>query len=312
MKDLHLVEQARGVLDGEDKLEDDELSGIVEDLERMLENSEVVEVEHGFDMTVEGEEETKGCYQLNARQVLFLTFVGNAVFTIAQFVGSIISNSLALYGDSWDMGIDTITYSLNWYVEKAKAKGHHSTRALKTLEIRVSLLSALALILATVYLFYQGEGRLQHPSQQHEKPGWVILFASLNLVLDIMQIGMFVQQWWLTRGCSGIRRSMNVNLVSAAAHVAADTMRTLSEEVSAQLAVLGDFDPVVTDAWASFIVNIIVLLSGIILLITVVNKCRETKAVKYSQVNDLANCVELLSVQTQEEDETMGILHGGL
>ena len=64
----------------------------------------------------------------------------------------------------------------------------------------------------------------------------------------------------------------NVNMLSAAAHVFADSMRTVSELVSSALAVWFGLDAVVTDAWASFLVNTSVLVAALALLYSLVRR----------------------------------------
>jgi len=232
--------------------------------------------------------------QLSAQQVLLITLSTTGIFTCSQFTGAVLSNSLALYGDSCDMAIDTATYALNWWVERKRSQGGVTAAFVQT-ELWASLISALALIAVTLYLFYEGVSRVMEPSDEEEDPMYVVVFSSLNLAINVLQVGMFVQQFGLcsTRAAqvepeaeaeaeweedapekqSGAP-ALNMNVASAAAHVGADTARTLTELVSAHLAVLAGFDPVVTDAWGSFVVNIFVLVSGTGLLYAVVKQWR--------------------------------------
>lgn len=207
------------------------------------------------------------------KQALLVTLITNAIFTVSQFVGAILANSLALYGDSVDMAIDTATYALNWYVERERdRKG--GERRFDRLEISVSLVSAVTLLVATGLLFWGGAHRLRDPTSQTERPAIVLMFSGVNLIIDIAQGWMFVSQYRRYRQLKRSRPDApaNFNLASAAVHVLADTMRTVSEMVAAQLSMLGGFDPVVTDAWCSYVVNVIVMMSGLALCGSVLRK----------------------------------------
>lgn len=213
------------------------------------------------------------CCAKGPQRVLVVTLTTNAIFTLSQFVGAVLSNSLALYGDSLDMAIDTATYALNLWVECRRNSGQDPIRALRC-ELFASLVSGITLIVATIYLFYDATDRLIEEEGEEavtEEPLYVIVFAGVNLIIDFVQIGMFAREFLKTKN---EKEGMNVNLASAAAHVGADTTRTLSELVSAGLAVFGGFDPVETDAWGSFVVNGVVLVSAIGLLYTVYKKWR--------------------------------------
>lgn len=149
------------------------------------------------------------------------------------------------------------------------------------------------------FLFHDAVVRITHDHEDiTEKPMFVFVFSALNLVLDIVQaiaitttaitttittittthhyhpsshthhhhviqVTLYFRYWWREEDAI-----TNVNLLSAAAHVFADTIRTLSEMVSSSLAVWCALDPVTTDAWASFLVNFVVLVSAVGLMLS--------------------------------------------
>lgn len=211
------------------------------------------------------------------QRVLVVTIITNTLFTASQFVGAVLADSLALYGDSFDMAIDTATYVFNLWVERRRQSGSDPQHTAK-LEIIASLISALALIGASVYLFYDAAGRLSDGEDTDEEPVYVLIFSGLNLVIDIVQIVLFAREFLKHRELKARGASeLNVNLASAAAHVGADTTRTLSELVSAFLGEMHGIDPVRADAWGSFVVNGVVLITGIALLVTVFRKWRSLR-----------------------------------
>ena len=71
-------------------------------------------------------------------------------------------------------------------------------------------------------------------------------------------------------------------------HIMADTLRTVSELVSAQLSLSFGFDPVATDAWASFVVNLLVVGSALFLLKTVCTRMwRQRQGDSYVKVSQV-------------------------
>ena len=60
--------------------------------------------------------------------------------------------------------------------------------------------------------------------------------------------------------------SQNLNMASAYVHILADTLRTIGVLTSALLVWFGHLPGAVTDAWASLIVSVIVLLTGFIVV----------------------------------------------
>jgi Co/Zn/Cd efflux system component len=227
-----------------------------------------------------------GVFQLDSQQLMFATLVSTSVFTVSQFVGAVASNSLSLYGDSCDMAVDATTYVVNWYVERTRSNRSMSAPQLQKLENAATLVSGVALLVATMVLFYFGEQRLQHPdTTSTEDPGVVMAFSSVNLALDVVQITFFLRHFFTT---GQQHQAANVNLVSAGMHIMADTLRTVSELVSAQLSLSFGFDPVATDAWASFVVNLLVVGSALFLLKTVCTRMwRQRQGDSYVKVSQV-------------------------
>ena len=73
-----------------------------------------------------------------------------------------------------------------------------------------------------------------------EQPSVVFVFSLLNLLADVVQIALYSRL--LCNAQSAEDGLTNVNLLSAAAHVFADTIRTVSELLSASLALWCNLD----------------------------------------------------------------------
>lgn len=113
-----------------------------------------------------------GCCKNENVRVLWLMFVANTCFTIAQFIGAYLADSLAMYGDCSTMALDSFTYILNIYTEKQKSKGNGNGQTAK-LEIAVASVSIITLAGVTAYLLWDAILRLDSP---HNKRYLVNLF----------------------------------------------------------------------------------------------------------------------------------------
>ena len=246
------------------------------------------------DVAVGSDDDTKShccCWKVSAispETALLLTFGSNLLFTCSQCVGAYWSNSLALYGDSVDMAVDTATYGTNLWVERLRSQEKEKSQGLRsqekdksqarcvsfdTCELSVSLASASVLIFTTMILLHEGWQRLQHSEEEEEEPIYVMVFAWICLAMDLWQLTMFALAMRLHEGASvTTSANQNLNLVSALVHVVADTLRTVAELVGSHLAVFGGVDAVRSDAVSSFVVNGIVLVSGLWLVCKVFRK----------------------------------------
>jgi len=222
---------------------------------------------------------------MSTTDILFITLVTNTVFTVSQGVAAILSNSVSLQGDSADMAVDTVTYGLNYWVESNKKTETKDTKQkMACIESFVVAVSAFALLIFTCLLFVEAGERLRDGKDEYEVEAIVVfIFSSMNLAMNVVQATMFVQAFLRKEERS---ETANVNLLSAAAHVFADTLRTISEMVSSSLAVWAGLDPVLTDAWASLIVNTLVLASAAGLLYSLLQRwrayCREREGKEVS------------------------------
>ena len=104
-------------------------------------------------------------FQSSSKITLWLSLVITMVFTIVEFVGGIVSNSLALLSDSFHMLSDVLALGLSmvaiYFSSKPPTKNY--TYGFLRLEIIVAFLNGLALIVISLGIMYEGIMRIIHP-----------------------------------------------------------------------------------------------------------------------------------------------------
>jgi len=153
---------------------------------------------------------------MSATSVLQLTLFTTVTFTVAQIIAGHLSNSVSLQGDSADMIVDSITYSLNLWVEQRKLKPHQANSwKTETIEIVVVLSSTVVLMIFTGFLFQNAWDRITHAAGDvKEKPMFVFVFSLLNLCIDVFQCWLYIRFIRIKR--SSDDGATNINVLSAA------------------------------------------------------------------------------------------------
>jgi len=87
---------------------------------------------------------------------LFISVFLNAVITVAEFIGGILSNSLALISDAVHNLSDTLALAISYIAMLAgnKKSNEKKTFGYKRIEILAALFNAVVLIAISLYLFY--------------------------------------------------------------------------------------------------------------------------------------------------------------
>ena len=92
-------------------------------------------------------------------RALWATFLLNTIFTTAQMVGGVASNSLALISDTGTMFVDSATYAVNLVAEYYKEQ--LGGRGADVVEVVASIVSVVALIAVSVLIMHESILRLQ-------------------------------------------------------------------------------------------------------------------------------------------------------
>jgi cobalt-zinc-cadmium efflux system protein len=89
----------------------------------------------------------------------------NAVITVAEYIGGVVSGSLALISDAGHNLADVLALALGYAGERVSRGGpsRRFTFGLKRFEVLVALVNALALVAIGLYIVYEGVERYMNP-----------------------------------------------------------------------------------------------------------------------------------------------------
>ena len=115
---------------------------------------------------------------------LFITIILNLIITIAEIIGGIFSNSLALLSDALHNFSDVMALVIAYIANRLAGKDANksNTFGLKRAEIIAALFNASVLIGIGVFLIVESVHKIMHP--EHIKSLWVIGFGVLSVVLN--------------------------------------------------------------------------------------------------------------------------------
>lgn len=199
------------------------------------------------------------------KKALMLSFLLIAGFMFVEFVGGILTNSLALLSDAGHMLSDAVALglSLTALIFGQKAATAEKTYGYKRFEILAALLNGIALVVLSIYILYEAISRLSSPPQVIGKG--MIIISTIGLVINI------IVAWILSRGDA----KENLNVKSAFLHVIGDLMGSVGAIIAAILILTLGWN--IADPIASMIVSLLVLYSGWHILKESVNVLMESK-----------------------------------
>jgi cobalt-zinc-cadmium efflux system protein len=153
--------------------------------------------------------------QIN-KQGLVIAFVITFVIMIAEIIGGLLSNSLALLSDAGHMFTDTFALGLSlWAIKMAqKPATHRKTFGYHRLEILAALANGILLILISIWIFYEAYQRFFNPPEI--KSGLMLIIAIIGL------IGNFIGMTMLQRSSQN-----NLNVRGALLHMLGDTLSSV-------------------------------------------------------------------------------------
>lgn len=190
------------------------------------------------------------------------------------------------------MTVDVISYFVNYLAEKLK-DGRHE-RTVLYLELFPPSFSVVTLVIVTGFALRQAVDTLSNPEASLNNPNiqLMLLFSTLNLLLDFLNVGCFARADFEPMvGSSNGDRSIsmgngdatehtkllmddnnhheedsviqNLNMCSAWTHVCADTLRSVAVLIAAGIAtVFPDYvSPVSADSNATIVVSLVILIS---------------------------------------------------
>ncbi len=199
------------------------------------------------------------------KKALTISFCLIASFMLVEFIGGILTNSLALLSDAGHMLSDAVALGLSLaaLIFGERAATLDKTYGYKRFEILAALLNGIALVALSIYILYEAVVRLSSPPMVIGKG--MIIISVIGFVINI------IVAWILSRG----ETKDNLNIKSAFMHVLGDLLGSVGAIIAALLIIFLGWN--IADPIASMIVSVLVLYSGWHILKDSVNILMESK-----------------------------------
>ena len=152
----------------------------------------------------------------NSRKLIFVIAL-NFVITIAEVIGGLISNSLALISDSLHNLSDAAAILLSYIAIRISKRAHTLKRTFgyRRIQIIVALFNASVIILVSLFLFREAYERFLNPSPV--LGGIMLIVASIGLTANAVSVLLLK---------SGTKD--NLNIKSAYLHLLIDTLSSIA------------------------------------------------------------------------------------
>ncbi|MCL5772070.1 MAG: cation diffusion facilitator family transporter [Actinobacteria bacterium] len=152
---------------------------------------------------------------LSGKKIFWVTIL-NAVITIAEIFGGIISGSLALVSDSMHNLSDTISIALSYFANKIaqKPKNAKKTYGYKRAEILAAFFNSTVLFAISLFLIYEAYKRFKSP--EIIDGSLMIIIAAIGLVANLISV------YLLEKGSHS-----NLNIKSSYLHLLSDTISSV-------------------------------------------------------------------------------------
>jgi len=166
----------------------------------------------------------KGGVRTPNKRNIIISIVLNFLITVAEFIGGILSNSLALLSDALHNLSDTFAIFISYVAMVVGEKGSNrkNTFGYKRIEILAALLNAVVLVVISLYLFYEAYQRFMEPEPVEGLTMLVVAFVGLlaNLVSVLL----------LNRDSKN-----NLNIKAAFIHLLGDTLSSVGVIIASLL-----------------------------------------------------------------------------
>ena len=159
----------------------------------------------------------------NKRNIV-ISIVLNFAITVAEFIGGILSNSLALLSDALHNLSDTFAIFISYIAMIVGDKGstRKNTFGYKRIEILAALLNAIILIVISFYLFYEAYQRFLEP--EPVKGNTMLIVAAIGLIANLVSVLLLHRD---------SRSSLNIK--AAFIHLIGDTLSSVGVIIASLL-----------------------------------------------------------------------------
>jgi cobalt-zinc-cadmium efflux system protein len=167
---------------------------------------------------------SEGHYHYSSKTGFLAVIVLNLLITITEYIGGILSGSLALISDAGHNLSDVLSLILGYAGEKVSQKGKSDsfTFGLKRFEVLTALVNSLSLVIIGLYIFYEAVERFRNP-------------VSINffIMLPVAVIGLSgnLMSVFLLRNKKG--SDLNLNVRAALLHLVFDAISSLAVIIAA-------------------------------------------------------------------------------
>ena len=153
----------------------------------------------------------------NSGKRLIIVIILNFIITIAEIIGGLFSNSLALISDSLHNLSDAAAILLSYIAIRMSRKAHTLKRTFgyRRIQIIVALFNASVIILVSLFLFREAYFRLMNPAPVIG--GIMLIVALIGLIANAVSVLLLK---------SG--KKDNINIKSAYLHLLVDTLSSIA------------------------------------------------------------------------------------
>ena len=189
--------------------------------------------------------------QAYSKKILYITLILTISFALLEYIGGLLSNSLALLGDSFHMFSDVIAlgFSLIALLFSSKKPNKKYTFGFVRLEVLAAFLNGLMLVGISIYLIFEGFMRFFNPKD--------IDFKSMLIISTIGLIFNIVVTIILTKS---LREEDNLNIQSALWHFLGDLISSIGIIISSTIIYFTNYQ--IVDVIMSIIISIILFKGG--------------------------------------------------
>lgn len=185
------------------------------------------------------------------RKALLITFILITSFMIAEFIGGLITNSLALLSDAGHMLSDSFSLALSLFalIMSNKAANERKTYGFKRFEILAALFNGITLFAISLYIFWEA-------LQRFSDPPTVASFGMLGIAALGILVNIIVA--WILKSKGDTEN--NLYMGSAFLHVIGDMLGSIGAIIAALLIFFFNWE--IADPNVSILVSILIIISG--------------------------------------------------
>lgn len=185
-----------------------------------------------------------------ASRSLLIALLINAFFFVVEFVGGVMTHSLALLSDAAHMFTDVAALGLSLFALWISQKKADSSKTFgyQRAEVLAAFLNGLTLVLTVIWIFKEALFRLHAPAEVHSVP--MLIVAVVGLLANLCSALMLHSH-----------AHQDLNIRASYLHLLFDTLGSLAAVVAAIIIYVTGLS--VADPIASFVIGVLTLVSSI-------------------------------------------------